>query len=233
MSILHLVRHGQASFGADDYDNLSPTGIQQSIELGKALAKQQSIFDYVIVGPHRRHMQTFEGIKEGYASTNLPVPVMNDDFAENQLMEIAEYFIPQILNTTKTTKEIFNECEPAERHDKFLELFHIVAQKWMNEELDLSKPGFEGFSVFRSRITNALKSMQKNLLDKSDIMIVTSGGAISGVYADVIECSHEEIQKLNFGIKNVSISEFSMTSERFTLKAFNSSLIPEELETFI
>ena len=42
MSILHLVRHGQASFGADDYDNLSPTGIQQSIELGKALAKQQS-----------------------------------------------------------------------------------------------------------------------------------------------------------------------------------------------
>ena len=113
MSILHLVRHGQASFGADDYDNLSPTGIQQSIELGKALAKQQSTFDYVIVGPHRRHMQTFEGIKEGYASKNLPTPIMNNDFAENQLMEIAEYFIPQILNTTKTTKQIFNECEPA------------------------------------------------------------------------------------------------------------------------
>ena len=66
MSILHLVRHGQASFGAEDYDNLSPKGIQQSIELGKALAKQQSTFDHIIVGPHRRHIQTFEGIKEGY-----------------------------------------------------------------------------------------------------------------------------------------------------------------------
>ena len=86
MSILHLVRHGQASFGADDYDNLSPKGIQQSIELGKALSKQQSIFDYVIVGPHRRHMQTFEGIKEGYASKNLPTPVMNNDFAENNAL---------------------------------------------------------------------------------------------------------------------------------------------------
>ena len=156
MSILHLVRHGQASFGAEDYDNLSPKGIQQSIELGKALAKQQSIFDHVIVGPHRRHMQTFEGIKKGYNSKNLPTPVINNDFAENQLMEIADYFIPQILNTNQTTKEIFNECEPAERHDKFLKLFQIVAQKWMNEELDLSKPGFEGFSVFRSRITRAL-----------------------------------------------------------------------------
>ena len=233
MSILHLVRHGQASFGADDYDNLSPKGIQQSIELGKALTKQEATFDYIIVGPHRRHLQTFEGIKEGYSLTDLPAPIINKEFAENQLMEIAQYFIPNILNTTKTTKEIFEECEPKERHDKFLELFQVVAQKWMNEELDVSKPGFEGFSVFRSRITNVLKVMQESLTDKSNIMVVTSGGAISGVYAEVIECSHEEIQKLNFGIKNVSISEFLMTTERFTLKAFNSSLIPEELETFI
>lgn len=61
MSILHLVRHGQASFGAEDYDNLSPKGIQQSIELGKALAKQQSIFDHVIVGPH---LVTYKLLKE-------------------------------------------------------------------------------------------------------------------------------------------------------------------------
>ena len=118
----------------------------------------------------KRHIQTFNGINKGYGQT-LSNPIIVDEFAENQLMEIAEYFIPQILNTTKTTKEIFNECEPAERHDKFLELFQIVAQKWMNEELDLSKPGFEGLSVFSSRITNALKSMQTNLLDKSDIPV--------------------------------------------------------------
>jgi len=233
MSILHLVRHGQASFGANDYDNLSPKGVQQSIELGKALAKQQSTFDHVIVGPHRRHIQTFEGIKEGYSLTDLPEPVIEKEFAENQLMEIAQYFIPKILNTSKTTKQIFEECEPKERHNKFLELFQIVAQKWMNEELDLSKPGFEGFSVFRSRIANVLKGIQGSLIDKSNIMVVTSGGAISGVYAEVISCSHEDIQKLNFGIKNMSISEFLMTTEGFTLKAFNSSLIPEELETFI
>ena len=231
MSILHLVRHGQASFGADDYDNLSPKGVQQSIELGKALAKQEATFDHIIVGPHRRHLQTFEGIKEGYHLTDLPAPIINKEFAENQLMEIAQYSLPIFVH--KTTKEIFEECEPKERHDKFLELFQVVAQKWMNEELDVSKPGFEGFSVFRSRITNVLKVMQESLTDKSNIMVVTSGGAISGVYAEVIECSHEEIQKLNFGIKNVSISEFLMTTERFTLKAFNSSLIPEELETFI
>ena len=38
MSKILLVRHGQASFGAADYDNLSPTGHEQSRVLGAALA---------------------------------------------------------------------------------------------------------------------------------------------------------------------------------------------------
>ncbi len=233
MSILHLIRHGQASFGADDYDNLSPKGIEQSIALGKALSEKESKFDHVIVGPHRRHIQTFEGIKQGYKFAELPDPVIDDRFAENQLMEIAQHFIPQILNTNKSTNEIFHEVPEEDRHDKFLKLFQVVAKKWMNEELDLSEPDFEGFSVFRARIANTLKSIQEQTTDKSDIMVVTSGGAISGFYAEATECSQEEIMKLNFGLKNVSISEFLVTTERFTLKAFNSSLIAQELETFI
>ena len=38
MANLFLVRHGQASFGADDYDRLSPTGHEQSRLLGEYLA---------------------------------------------------------------------------------------------------------------------------------------------------------------------------------------------------
>jgi len=233
LSILHLIRHGQASFGADDYDNLSPKGIEQSVALGKALSQKESKFDYVIVGPHRRHIQTFEGIKKGYKFADLPDPFIDERFAENQLMEIAQHFIPQILNSNKTTNEIFHEIPKEERHDKFLKLFHIVAKKWMNEELDLSEHNFEGFSVFRARIANTLKTIQDKMTDKPDIMVVTSGGAISGFYAEATNCSQEEIMKLNFGLKNVSISEFVVTTERFTLKAFNSSLIVQELETFI
>ena len=39
-SKLYLVRHGQASFGEKNYDNLSPKGIKQSISLGKRLKKE-------------------------------------------------------------------------------------------------------------------------------------------------------------------------------------------------
>ncbi len=34
MGTLYLVRHGQASFGSDDYDRLSPLGQRQSQRLG-------------------------------------------------------------------------------------------------------------------------------------------------------------------------------------------------------
>ena len=37
ISNLYLIRHGQASFGEKDYDNLSKKGIKQSITLGKKL----------------------------------------------------------------------------------------------------------------------------------------------------------------------------------------------------
>ena len=36
---LYLIRHGQASFGADDYDVLSPVGVRQSQALGEHLAQ--------------------------------------------------------------------------------------------------------------------------------------------------------------------------------------------------
>ena len=50
MSVILLVRHGQASFGAADYDNLSPTGHEQSRVLGAALAARGVSPDLVVAG---------------------------------------------------------------------------------------------------------------------------------------------------------------------------------------
>ncbi|MFP2905716.1 histidine phosphatase family protein [Pyxidicoccus sp. 3LFB2] len=37
MGVVYLVRHGQASFGAADYDQLSETGLAQARVLGETL----------------------------------------------------------------------------------------------------------------------------------------------------------------------------------------------------
>src|SRR3546814_14226609 len=55
MGQLLLVRHGQASWGADDYDVLSPLGWEQSRMLGQALSERALATTVIIQGPMRRH----------------------------------------------------------------------------------------------------------------------------------------------------------------------------------
>ena len=62
MGNLYLVRHGQASFGAADYDNLSELGHRQSVRLGEYFAHKGLQFEAVMVGTLRRHAQTWAGI---------------------------------------------------------------------------------------------------------------------------------------------------------------------------
>ncbi|MEG1771365.1 MAG: phosphoglycerate mutase family protein, partial [Comamonas sp.] len=73
MGTLYLVRHGQASFGADDYDQLSARGHDQARRLGEYWRERGMVFDAVLVGTLRRHRQTLDGIGEGLEGLTAPV----------------------------------------------------------------------------------------------------------------------------------------------------------------
>ena len=65
MGHLYLVRHGQASFGAEDYDQLSAMGQQQSVRLGHYWRDKGLTFDTVLTGTLQRQRQTYAAICEG------------------------------------------------------------------------------------------------------------------------------------------------------------------------
>ena len=211
---------------------MSKKGVKQSIVLGKKLLKNSISFDQTIIGPLNRHKQTFDGINKGYGGT-LNSPIIIDEFAENQLMEIAQYFIPKMLKTDKNIKEIFDAVPFWKRKRKFLEYFNIIAKKWIHNELDLSEKGFESYDEFRERVRTAITKVSSIMSENSNTMVVSSGGAITGVYAECHPLAVEEIMDLNFKIKNASITLFKKENETFTLDSFNRSLIPGYLETYI
>jgi len=211
---------------------LSKKGVKQSIALGKKLLKNSISFDQTIIGPLKRHQQTFDGINQGYGG-DLSNPLILDEFAENQLMEIAQHFIPKMLNTDKNIKEIFNAVPFWKRKRKFLEYFNIIAKKWIHNELDLSEKGFESYDNFRERVRLAKSKVSSLMNENRNTMVVSSGGAITGVYAECHPLTVDEIMKLNFKIKNASITLFKKENDTFTLDAFNRSLIPRYLETYI
>ena len=73
MGNLYLVRHGQASFGEADYDNLSDLGRRQSLCLGTYFKLRRMGFDLVIMGRLRRHAQTWEAIAKGAGLSHTPL----------------------------------------------------------------------------------------------------------------------------------------------------------------
>ena len=68
MGSIYLIRHGQASFGADDYDVLSPTGIRQAEILGQHLAELGISFDRCLSGDLRRQQHTANSALEQFAA---------------------------------------------------------------------------------------------------------------------------------------------------------------------
>src|SRR5580704_9723810 len=74
MSVLVLVRHGQASFLGDDYDQLSSVGVIQARLLGQEWIRQGEVFDEVYVGPRRRQQETAAIVGAEFRECGLPWP---------------------------------------------------------------------------------------------------------------------------------------------------------------
>ena len=72
MGALYLVRHGQASFGAADYDQLSELGARQCRRLGEHWQRRGMRFDAAFSGTLRRQRLSLAAI--GEALGGLPEP---------------------------------------------------------------------------------------------------------------------------------------------------------------
>ena len=62
--MIYLFRHGQASFGAENYDKLSDTGKEQSIRLGKYLMENNIKFDKVYAGTLQHHIELMNMLQQ-------------------------------------------------------------------------------------------------------------------------------------------------------------------------
>ena len=62
MAQFHLIRHGQASFGAANYDKLSQLGHQQARWLGEYYRARGETFDALVTGDLVRHATFGDGV---------------------------------------------------------------------------------------------------------------------------------------------------------------------------
>lgn len=206
MGTLYLVRHGQASFGADDYDQLSPLGLRQSVRLGEHFREHRLRFDAVIAGTLRRHAQTWAGIAQG-----LDVDAQSLD-ARVGLNEYDSAALIEALHV--------NPTEPPTTPDGYRQHF-----RWLREALRqwmagvLTPRGMPSYEAFVEGITSTLDEIRE--AHDGNVLIVSSGGPIATAVGRLLGTTPETTIELNLQMRNTSVTEFFFNPKRHTLVSFN------------
>ena len=206
MGTLYLVRHGQASFGADDYDVLSPLGRQQAKRLGEFFKTKGIAFDAAFTGTLQRQISTLEGISDGMGSkpTTIQWPGLN------------EYDSHAVIATVHAGK-LQKPTTPEQYRQHFRLLKDGLAQ-WMNGVV--SPVGMPSYSDFVLGVSSALDHVRKNCT--GNVLLVSSGGPIATAVGHVLGCPPEATIELNLRIRNSSVTEFAFTPKRHMLVTYNT-----------
>ena len=208
MGTLYLVRHGQASFGADDYDQLSPLGRQQAVRLGEYLRPklQGQPIEAVMMGSLKRHRQTWEGIAEGAGLTHAPAvwPGLNE-YDSHALIESIH---PEPL-AKPDTPELY-------RHH--FRLLRGALHHWIQGK---SEPkGMPLYPDFVAGVMGAMDHIRSQF--EGNVLVVSSGGPISTIVSTLLGAPAQTSVELNFRIRNTSVTELDFNPKRLALLTYNT-----------
>jgi len=219
MGVLLLVRHGQASFGAEDYDVLSETGVAQGRRLGEVLADQGLSPSVVLHGGMRRQRDTAVAMAEAAGwGVSLETDTRWDEFGH--LGVISAYPEPPDGELDRRS---------------FHQLFEKATARWAaathDEEYD------ETYAAFLARVGDGLADATRRCTSGSSAVVVTSGGAIAAACAALVAVDAEppELsalwQRFNAVLVNASVTKVLVGASGARLLTFNehSHLDPEDV----
>jgi broad specificity phosphatase PhoE len=214
MATVHLVRHGQASFGADDYDRLSELGWRQARRLGEHWARAGLQPAAVLTGTLRRHHETWQGIAEG-AGWQRHEPLA--------LPALDEYDSDALLAALPAQARA--GLPPASTPEGFRAHFRLLRQAlaaWMQGAIEPA--GMPSFAAFQAGIAQALDGLRARhgASESDEIVVVSSGGPIATACAWVLGAPAETVIELNLRIRNSAVSELKLNPKRASLHTFNT-----------
>lgn len=212
MTSLVLVRHGQASFGAADYDVLSPTGRRQARAAGEALRGRVGDVRVVVTGTMRRQRDTAAACLEamGLALECTEDPAWNE-FDHEEVLRVYE---PRWSDHARLRREL----EPAAFAGAFERAFHAAVARWASGAHDAEYR--ESWPGFLARVDGALERLARE--PGGAVLVFTSGGPISAACRAQLGASDAAAVFAHaFRLANASVTTLEATPAGVALAAFN------------
>jgi broad specificity phosphatase PhoE len=209
MPTVLLVRHGQASFGAADYDLLSDLGRRQAEIVAASLAERGYNPSRLLSGTLRRQLETAEAFAVPGAPELEVEPRWNEYHADDVLSHHSDTALrleADGAGETMTNRGFQAALEPALAEWVAHAERSPTAQTW---------PQFSGAG------SDALSELTAGLDSGETAIVVTSGGAIAAVVGTLLGAPAETFAALNRTLVNSSVTKLAIGSTGTNVVSFN------------
>lgn len=227
MAAIYLIRHGQASFGKADYDQLSEKGMQQAEILGKhwqLFATPDKFFS----GDLLRHGQTLKYFSAGHQIENIPT-IIHSGFNEFDHVDILTCYNEQWHNFAEMSFET-NQLKNSNKN--FQKEFARALNRWISGDFDTEYK--ESWPQFKERCLRALRDIIQQTLASNrqanannvkpikDILVFTSGGTISVIVQHVLRLNDKQTLQINQQLRNASVSKLLFSDNKLSVDYLNN-----------
>lgn len=217
VSEIYLLRHGQASFGAEDYDRLSNTGETQVRMLGQHLAELGMEFDAVYSGAMRRQRDSARLVLESMGHSSPESFALLEQFNEfDHLPVLREY----LTGRAERAEDAVDIERLGRDRGYFQTVFDAATSSWISGELQ--GPNLETWLDFCGRIEHGMLTLQQGMDQGGRVLVSTSAGAISVALQSVLGTARHEALRLAWVIRNSSLTRILWDGKRASMEMFNS-----------
>jgi len=215
MPTITLIRHGQASFGAANYDQLSDLGQVQSRHLGEVLRERGEPVDAVFMGAMQRHRQTAEACLAAAGLAHLPAQVL-PGFNEFNHEQVIERYEPRYRDRAWLNEQMAAHERPGEI---FAQFFNAAVHRWIDGRHDDEYD--ESWRQFQTRVRAALDQAFETLGPRGHALVFTSGGCIANVAQSLLALDDMTTFRLNISLANAGFSRITQGRDRRSLASLN------------
>ena len=214
MGALYLIRHGQASFGSQNYDALSALGHQQGHVVGQALKARGVAPEVVVAGTMQRHQDTARAALAAMAlDLTMQVHAGVNEFDHENVIEVAQ---PRYADKAVMMAEMAASGDPRRTFQSF---FQEAVSRWVagHHDAEYSEP----WSVFKLRCVATLGELVKLTPPKGQAVVFTSGGFISVVCAHLLGLHDTQAFAINWTLANAGITKILVGRDGLHLVSIN------------
>ena len=215
MATIYLIRHGQASFGSDDYDQLSQLGIRQAEVAGEYFRESGIFFDAAYSGDLKRQIDTSQLVlasQPAAFSTNI-----DSRFNEIRNDEQLEYLLPEIVKARPDIASLVDRGLVSSKD--YQKAIDAVFNFWVSDEC--KHPEIQSWHDYSTGVRDALSDVVKNQGSGKTIAVFTSGGTIATIVAQVLGLSGKQTYPFYEPMFNCAVTQLFYNQERISLSYFN------------